>query len=130
MSSPAPQSDYLMLFRGTDWYQGLPPEEIQRIVGQVLHWLDDLSKAGVVKASQPLGDQGRIVSGVRGRTVADGPFAESKEAIAGYVIFQAASLDDAVAIAQDHPGLAHGVALEIRPLIQECSHGQATLAHV
>jgi hypothetical protein len=134
MSTPTPKSDYLMLFRGTEWYQGLSPEEIQRIVGQVLGWLDGLTKAGVVKAARPLGEQGRTLSGPRGRTVADGPFAESKEAIAGYVLFQAASLEDAVAIAQDHPGLTHGFAVEIRPVLQECAIakgacGQATLTH-
>ena len=32
-------------------------------------------------AGQPLGDEGRVISGARQRAVADGPFAESKEAV-------------------------------------------------
>ena len=48
------------------------------------------------KASQPLGREGKIVSGRQGRTVTDGPFAESKEAIAGYLLLQVDDLNEAL----------------------------------
>jgi hypothetical protein len=37
--------------------------------------------------------KGKIVSGKKGRIVTDGPFAESKEAIAGYVLLQVDEVD-------------------------------------
>jgi hypothetical protein len=47
-------------------------------------------------------------------TVTDGPFAETKEALGGYYLVEAANLDDAIAIAKDVPALFGGV--EVRPV--------------
>ncbi len=55
-----------------------------------------------------------------GRTVVDGPFAESKEAIGGYFMVQADTLEEAVAIARECPGLAHGIKVEVRPVAATC----------
>jgi hypothetical protein len=52
--------------------------------------------------------------------VADGPFAESKEAVGGYFLLKVDSLDEAVAIAQQCPGLPHGAKVEVRPVLAEC----------
>jgi len=52
--------------------------------------------------------------------VADGPFAESKEAIGGYFLLKVESLDEAVAIARECPGLAFGAKVEVRPLLAQC----------
>ena len=40
--------------------------------------------------------------------ITDGPFAESKEAVAGFFVVQAATLDEAVEIANGCPGLEYG----------------------
>ena len=52
-----------------------------------------------------------------GTLVSDGPFAETKEFIAGLEIIGCESLDDAIAIAAQHP-VAHFHAVEIRPFAQ------------
>jgi hypothetical protein len=52
--------------------------------------------------------------------VADGPFAESKEAIGGYFLLKVDSMDEAVSIAQQCPGLPHGAKVEVRPVLAEC----------
>ena len=49
-----------------------------------------------------------------GALVTDGPFAEAHEAIAGFDILECDSLDEAVAIALDHPMARDGV-IEVRP---------------
>ena len=49
-----------------------------------------------------------------GFLVTDGPFAESKEAMAGYYLIEAADLDEALRIAKDVPAPHGGV--EVRPL--------------
>jgi hypothetical protein len=47
----------------------------------------------------------------------DGPFVEMKESIGGYYLFEADSLDDAIAVAALIPGAATG-AVEVRPLVE------------
>ncbi|ALE06337.1 hypothetical protein AL755_14155 [Arthrobacter sp. ERGS1:01] len=51
--------------------------------------------------------------GAGGHSVTDGPFAESKEVLAGYHLIEAADLDEALAIAKDVPA---GIGVEIRPV--------------
>ncbi len=114
------QNQYLLLFRGTDWHKGLSPEEVQNVMTQWKAWFDRLSEQGKLKAGQPLEREGKTVSGKKGRVVADGPFAESKEAIGGYFLLQVDTLDEAVAIAKDCPGLEHGAIVEVRPIAEMC----------
>jgi hypothetical protein len=114
------QNEYLLLFRGDEWHKGLSPEELQTVVSQCKAWFDQLTAQGKIKAGQPLVREGAIVSGRNGRLVADGPFAESKEVIGGYLLLQADSLEEAVAIAKGSPGLAYGTTIEVRPVAEEC----------
>jgi len=95
------ETQYMLLFRGTDWHKGLSLEEMQEVVGQWTAWFKKLNEQGIAKAGQPLAAQGKIVSGKHGRMVADGPFAESKEAIGGYFLLQVNTLEEAVAIAKE-----------------------------
>ena len=74
---------------------------------------------GKAVAGNPLEREGKIVSG-KNRVVSDGPFAESKEAIGGYFLLDVASMDEAVAIAQECPGLPYGARVEVRPVAGEC----------
>ncbi|PYK15645.1 MAG: hypothetical protein DME55_13390 [Verrucomicrobia bacterium] len=87
------QNGYMLLFRGSDLRKGL--------------------------SLNPLEREGKIVSG-KDRIVSDGPFAESKEAIGGYFLLDVATMDEAVAIARECPGLPHGVRVEVRPVAGEC----------
>jgi hypothetical protein len=113
-------SEYMLLFRGTGWHKGLSPEEIQEVVKQMYAWLDRLTAQGKAKAGKPLFPEGKVVSQKKGRSVADGPFAESKEAIAGFFLLEVSSLDEAAEIAKDFPGLNYGATVEVRPVAPEC----------
>lgn len=113
-------SEYLLLFRGSNWDRGLSPEEIQQVMAQTMTWFDSLFQSGKAKGGQPLDESGRTVTGKKGQSVLDGPFAESKEAIAGYLIVNAESLEEAVKIAQGCPTLLNGSSVEVRPLLDEC----------
>jgi len=125
-----PISGYMLLFRGTHWFKGLSPEEIQQIVDQMHAWLDRLTAEGKAKTGQPLMFEGKIVSQKNGRVVSDGPFAESKEAIAGYFLLNVKSLDEAVVIAKDYPGLKYGATVEVRPVAPECAAALSLLDKV
>lgn len=114
-------SEYMLLFRGNDWHKGLSPAEIQQVVNQMMAWFERLTVEGKLKAGQPLMQEGKIVSQSKGRHVADGPFVESKEAIAGYFLLRVDSLDEAVVIAKDYPALEYGGTVEVRPVAPECA---------
>ncbi len=133
MSTPN-QNEYLLLFRGTGWDKGLSPEELQKVMTQFKGWLDGLAEQGKLKGAQPLKREGKIVSGKKGRVVADGPFAESKEAIGGYFLISVESLEEALAIAKNCPTLDYGSQLEVRPVAEQCpvmeTLGKETLATV
>src|SRR6185436_11327647 len=114
------QNGYMLIFRGTDWYKGLSPEQMQQVADQWMAWFNRLKDQGKAVAGSPLEPEGKIVSGKSGRVVSDGPFAESKEAIGGYFLLKVGTLDDAVAIAQECPGLSYGIRVEVRPVAGEC----------
>lgn len=114
------KSDYMLLFRGTNWSKELSPEQIQEVASDWMAWFERLTKEGKVTSGHPLMNQGKLVSGRKGRTVADGPFAESKEAIGGYFYLQVESEAEAIAIAQQCPGLEYGCIVEVRPVAEQC----------
>jgi hypothetical protein len=54
-----------------------------------------------------------------GRTlITDGPFAEMKESIGGYLIFEADDLDAAIELAAKVPAASMGGAIEVRPVAE------------
>src|SRR5579863_3043633 len=128
------KNEYMLIFRDTNWHKGLSPEEMQQVAGQWMAWFKGLMEQGKVVAGNPLQPEGKTVSGKNGRVVADGPFAESKEAIGGYFLLHVNTIEEAVAIARECPGLALGVAVEVRPLAASCpvaeaARAEAELAH-
>ena len=48
----------------------------------------------------------------------DGPFAETKEAIGGYLVFEAEDLDAAIELASRIPAARMGGAIEVRPVVE------------
>jgi hypothetical protein len=120
MNTEATTSEYMLLFRGPQWDKGLSPQELQQVMDKVMAWAERLQGQGKARGGQPLGAQGRIVSGKKGGFVADGPFAESKEAIGGYLVLRADDLNEAVEIARSNPILEYGVTIEVRPVLAEC----------
>ncbi len=85
--------------------------------GEPMPWADELDAAGIRLDGDELRPYREATCvRVRGGEVvtADGPFAETKEVIAGYDIIDCADLAEAVEIAARHPVSAFGV-IEIRP---------------
>jgi hypothetical protein len=113
------ENGYMLLFRGNDWHKSLSPEEAQKVTDQWMAWFRRLTEQGKAVAGNPLEREGKIVSG-KNRVVSDGPFAESKEAIGGYFLLDVATMDDALAIAKECPGLPYGIQVEVRPVAAEC----------
>jgi hypothetical protein len=90
------------------------------IFGQIIknHQEFTANNAAVVRggnALQPTATASSLRGDPSGRvTVTDGPFAETKEALGGYYLIEAADLDEALAIAKQVPAPFGGV--EVRPV--------------
>jgi hypothetical protein len=121
MNTETTTGEYLLLFRGPQWDKGLSTEELDQVMDKVTNWFESLKKQGKIKAGQALSVDGRIISAKNGRALlADGPFAESKEAVGGYLLVQADDLNEALAIGRSNPTLEYGVSIEVRPVLAEC----------
>jgi len=109
----------MLIFRGTDWYKGLSSEEMQQVGDKWMAWFKGLMASGQAVAGNPLEREGKIVSG-KSKAVSDGPFAEAKETIGGYFLLKVNSMEEAVTIAQQCPGLPYGIRVEVRAVAGEC----------
>jgi hypothetical protein len=82
-------------------------------------WLTEMKRRGVLGFGERL-ESTSTATTVRvhdGETlVADGPFGETKEHVAGFHIINCADLDEAIGIACSHPCTVHGGVIEIRPV--------------
>jgi hypothetical protein len=112
MSANPTASEYLLLFRNNAWYQDLTPGEIEKGMNRFTAWFEQLNRQGKFKSGGPLAAAGKTLTSKH--MVTDGPFAESKEAIAGFFVIQAESLNEAVEIAKGCPGLEFGQTVEVR----------------
>jgi hypothetical protein len=99
----------------------LPAEERATIGPEAQAWVNEMKGRGVRLQGQELADvQDATTIRVRGGEVviADGPFAETKEQIAGFDILECADLDEAIEVAAKHPVARFG-SLELRPFAEE-----------
>jgi hypothetical protein len=94
----------------------------QQLLAEMGRYNEELVKAGIMLAGEGLkpSSAGKRVhfSGAK-RTVIDGPFAETKELIAGYWLWQVRSMDEAIEWARRCPNPMPGDSdLEIRPIFE------------
>ncbi|MEQ4304165.1 YciI family protein [Plantactinospora sp. B6F1] len=99
----------------------LSPEESEAEVKAATAWAQQMQARGV----RVLGDRlrpTREATTVRMRDgellISDGPFAETKEQLAGFDVIECANLDEAIEVASAHPGAQIGT-VELRPFWQE-----------
>ena len=114
------QNGYMLLFRSNEWYEELSHDEIQKVINQNTAWIEGLIAEGKAKPGHALHRDGATVSGKDGRIVSDGPFAEAKEVIGGFLQLNVETIAEAIAIAQRSPTLAYGTSIEVRPVAEEC----------
>ena len=101
----------------------MPSEDILTKMGK---YNEELVNAGVMKAGeglQPSSKGKRIRFAGTQRTVIDGPFAETKELVAGFWLWEVKSIDDAVAWLKRAP-FDGGTEIEIRPLFETEDFGK------
>ena len=110
-------SEYLLLIRNTAWQRDFSAAEIEKVLTEFSAWVTRLKDAGTIKVAVPLVHQGKLFEGKD--VMVDGPFIESKEAIAGLIIFEVEDFEAAVELANSATCLKYGQTLELRPIATE-----------
>ena len=109
---------YLLLIYSEET-QGAQPEANPEVTAAYNAFTRDVQDRGILQAGEALHPTSAATT-VRvrdGETIAtDGPFAETKEALGGYYLIEAADLDEALAIAKMCPARFGGV--EVRPVME------------
>jgi hypothetical protein len=111
---------YLLLVCGDGSVEDNPEEDAQ--VGREADaWIEEMGQRGIRLDGHelaPVSDATTVR--VRGGEllISDGPFAETKEQIAGYDIIECADLDEAIEVAARHPVAKFGT-IEVRPFWTE-----------
>lgn len=112
---------YMMLIYSKELPEGLSPEQRQELYSGHMRAMTEAKRKGVFEAAEPLSPTAtattvRIENGTA--LVTDGPFAETKEQLAGYYIINCENLDEAIEWAAKIPTGCKGRegCIEIRPL--------------
>ena len=121
---------YMMLVYSTEGPDGLAPEEAERLMAGHRKVIEEATKKGVLAGAEPLAptstattvrhEDGKVL-------VTDGPFAETKEHLAGYYIIECENLDEAIEWAAKIPTACQGRegSIEIRPMRWQTSRAEA-----
>jgi hypothetical protein len=120
---------YMMLVYSTAGPDGLSDEEADRIMSGHRRVMDEATRKGVLEGAEPLAptSTATTVRVQNGQTlVTDGPFAETKEHLAGYYIIDCGNLDEAIEWAAKIPTECQGRAgcIEIRPMRWQSSRAE------
>ena len=109
----------LLVYNDSTMLDALPKAEFDSTMRGCIEHADELRQEGHLLDSQML-DTAKKAKSVRIRqnrtTVLDGPFAETKELLAGFNLIEAEDIDEAVRIAEQFPWARTGC-IEVRPVI-------------
>jgi hypothetical protein len=113
-------SDFVFLFRSTPQQQHAAmgtPEAARRSMKAWLAWVRELEAKGHLKnPGQPLAPAGKVVGG-KDKVITDGPYAEAKDLVLGFIVVEARDLDQAVTLASACPIVEGGGLVEVRPVM-------------
>jgi hypothetical protein len=108
---------YILLIYGDEKRnQTLSPEEGNRIMGAYMAYTNALRAAGALMDSNALHPTPTATT-VRGTTVMDGPYAETKEQLGGYFVLDLPDLNAALEWAKRCPAAQDGGSVEVRPVL-------------
>jgi hypothetical protein len=109
----------LLIYKDEKVYDEMSVQERSAIFQEATDFSEALRPSGFYQGGEPL-EPTSTATTVRmrhGKTVTtDGPFAETKEQLAGYTIVEAKDLDEVLAFATKHPLVRAGLSIEVRPI--------------
>jgi hypothetical protein len=92
------------------------PEQLQQMLKVWQNWMGNIAAQNkLVSSGNRLAMEGKIIK--PGGIITDGPFVELKEAIGGYIVVRAETVEEAAQISKDCPILAIGGSVEVRAII-------------
>jgi len=107
-------SEFTFLFRGRETSPSA--EQMQKTMEKWVVWFKQLDSAGCLKEpGHPLEHTGKVVKG-KERVVVDGPYAEAKDVVGGYILVEAIDLNHATELAKGCPIFEVGGSVEVRPV--------------
>ena len=106
----------MLIFRdeGVDWKKLEAEGRSKALFQKLVDWAADLKRRGVYAGVEALQQSGKTVRRKGAGLVIDGPFAEGREAVLGFVMVRVDDVDEACAIAGESPHTEIGGVMEVR----------------
>lgn len=106
--------EFMMIFRNEKQPAGEMPsaEQMQAVMKQWQNWIGGIAAQGKYSGTNRLYSEGKTIK--PNNVITDGPYAEVKEMVGGYLIVKANTLDEAVEMAKSCPNLIYGGNVEVR----------------
>jgi len=109
-------TEFMMIFRNDYNPDFKPtPEQMQASIKQWQDWIGGIAAQGKFLSTNRLGFEGKTLK--PNSIVTDGPYAEVKEMIGGYLIVKATDLNEAMQLANGCPILDIGGHVEVRAIV-------------
>jgi hypothetical protein len=109
----------LLIYRDESVYDKLSLQERGAIFKEATEFGEAFRPSGFYQGGEPL-ESTSTATTVRMKNgkafMTDGPFAETKEQLAGYTIVEAKDLDEVLAFTARHPLVRAGLSIEVRPI--------------
>src|SRR5574341_1363246 len=109
----------LLIYKDEKVYDQMSAQERGKIFTEATEFSEALRPSGFYQGGEPL-ESTVTATTVRMKSgkalITDGPFAETKEQLAGYTIVEAQDLDEVLAFASRHPLVRAGLSIEVRPI--------------
>lgn len=108
--------EFMMIFRN-DYNPSFKPspEQMQASIKQWQDWMGGIAAQGKFIGTNRLGSEGKVLK--PNSVISDGPYAEVKEIVGGYLIVKANDMNEALKLAEGCPILSIGGHVEVRDVI-------------
>ena len=97
------------------------PEQMQSYMKMYNDWVGGIAAQNKFIGGKGLSTEGKVIKS--NNMITDGPYAEIKESLAGFIMIKAKDFDDAVNIAKECPILQGGNSVEVRKVAAVHSNG-------
>ena len=114
----------MLIFRNEKSENVPDAEQMKAVLLEWQTWIKNIASSGKFAGTNRLIPEGKSIDSQY--TVTDGPYAESKEYIGGYLIVKANSIEEATELARDCPNLKFGGKVEIRTIMAIASDSNAS----
>ena len=109
-------NEFMLIFRHEDGHKVASPEQIQVWMKQTMDWIGAIAAQNKFVGGKGLSTEGKVIKS--NQVITDGPYAEIKESLAGFIMIEAKDFDEAVSLAKNCPILGGaGNSVEVRKVV-------------